>query len=220
MKPAFLPLLRPLLCTVLLLLAVIGSARAQSGAGRTAGPNYAITTISPSLQITPDFTLTTGVTKRFNPQKWLEIEVQFSAPAPAPSTSGAAAPPAGIVAASELTFRYFVLLANNRLLTGEVTHVDVLGGQELYSVMYLSPRTLALLLGGRAFNSADISNIEIQMLRPGVGAPLAVRTFKPGPSLATSTVPQTPGLLLNKSQTPFAPLYWDRYEAIKMPTAR
>ncbi len=116
---------------------------------------------------------------------------------------------------SELTFRYFVLLANNKLLTGEVTHVDVVGGQELFSVMYVAPRSLALLLGNRAFNSADITNIEIQMLKPGVGAPLAVRMFKPGQPLSTSTFQQIPGLLLNKSQTPFAPLYWDRYEAIK-----
>jgi hypothetical protein len=185
----------------------VASAQSQV---RAAGPSYAITAIAPSLQITPDFTLTTGVTKRFNPQKWLEIEVQFSAPTTPPS--GPAAP---AVALSELTFRYYVLLANNKLLTGEVTHVDVLGGPELFSVLYVAPRSLALLLGGRPFNSADITNIEIQMLKPGVGAPLAVRMFKPGAALSTSTFQQIPGLLLNKSQTPFAPLYWDRYEAIK-----
>jgi hypothetical protein len=29
------------------------------------------------------------------------------------------------------------------------------------------------------------------------------------------TLPQVSGLVLNKDQTPFAPLYWDRYEQIK-----
>ena len=198
---------------LLALSAALPVARARSQV-RAAGPGSAITAISPSLQITPDFTLTTGVTKRFNPQKWLEIEVQFSAPTNPPS-GPASAPAAQAVAHSELTFRYYVLLANNKLLTGEVTHVDVLGGPELFTVMYVAPRSLALLLGGRAINSSDITNIEIQMLKPGVGAPLAVRMFKPGPALSTSTFQQIPGLLLNKSQTPFAPLYWDRYEAIK-----
>ena len=28
-------------------------------------------------------------------------------------------------------------------------------------------------------------------------------------------LPQVTGMVLNKTQTPFAPLYWDRYEAIK-----
>jgi hypothetical protein len=28
-------------------------------------------------------------------------------------------------------------------------------------------------------------------------------------------VPQVAGFLLNKNETPFAPLYWDRYEQIK-----
>ena len=33
----------------------------------------------------------------------------------------------------------------------------------------------------------------------------------------TATLQQVPGLLLNKNETPFAPLYWDRYEQIKPP---
>jgi hypothetical protein len=33
--------------------------------------------------------------------------------------------------------------------------------------------------------------------------------------VAVPNLPQTQGLVLNKTQTPFAPLYWDRYEAIK-----
>ena len=32
------------------------------------------------------------------------------------------------------------------------------------------------------------------------------------------TIPQVAGFVLNKSETPFAPLYWDRYEQIKTPT--
>jgi hypothetical protein len=33
-----------------------------------------------------------------------------------------------------------------------------------------------------------------------------------------ATIPQISGFVLNKNETPFAPLYWDRYEQIK--TAR
>jgi hypothetical protein len=30
-----------------------------------------------------------------------------------------------------------------------------------------------------------------------------------------ATLPAVTGLLMNKNETPFAPLYWDRYEQIK-----
>jgi len=30
-----------------------------------------------------------------------------------------------------------------------------------------------------------------------------------------ATLPQISGFVLNKNETPFAPLYWDRYEQIK-----
>ena len=30
-----------------------------------------------------------------------------------------------------------------------------------------------------------------------------------------NTTPALPGMVLKKSETPFAPLYWDRYEEIK-----
>ena len=57
-------------------------------------------------------------------------------------------------------------------------------------------------------------NIAVQIVRPGVSQPLAEKQLKPGPPFYT-TLQQVPGLVLNKSQTPFAFLYWDRYEAIK-----
>jgi hypothetical protein len=32
-----------------------------------------------------------------------------------------------------------------------------------------------------------------------------------------TSMPQVTGMVLNKNETPFAPLYWDRYEQIKTP---
>ncbi len=100
------------------------------------------------------------------------------------------------------------------MLTGEVTHVDVPAGQSLFSVMYVAPRTLATYLKGQPLNNATVQNIAVQILRPGITQPLAEKQLKPGQPFYT-TLQQIPGLVLNKSQTPFASLYWDRYEAIK-----
>ena len=98
---------------------------------------------------------------------------------------------------------------------GDVTHVNVLPGQSLFSVMYVAPRSMIQLLKGQPFTVNSVANAEVQILKPGVGAPLAVKQLKPGPPLDKSSLPQVAGLLLNKNETPYAPLYYDRYEAIK-----
>lgn len=196
-KRAFLPVaavLLPLLAVaVAALLIPAPTARAQAGGG------FVIKNINPTDNTTPDFQVQNAKVKQFQPGKWLEIEVEFSAPPPG---------------APELQFKYFVLMGG-QLLTGEVTHVNVLPGQTLYSVMYVAPRSIIQLLKGQPFTVNSVVNAEVQILKPGVGAPLAVKLLKPGQQLSTSNLPQVPGLLLNKSETPYAPLYYDRYEAIK-----
>ncbi len=63
----------------------------------------------------------------------LEVEVEFTAV---------------LDSTDELTFKYFILV-NGRLLTGEVTHINISAGRENRSVVYVSPRTLARFTGNR-----------------------------------------------------------------------
>lgn len=176
------------------LLAPAPAAHAQGAPG-----GFVIKNITPQDNTTPDFQVTNAKAKQFQPGKWLEVEVEFSAPPPG---------------APELQFKYFVLIGG-QLLVGDVTHVNVLPGQTLYSVMYVAPRSVIQLLKGQPFTVNSVANAEVQILKPGVGAPLAVKQLKPGPPLDKSSLPQVAGLLLNKNETPYAPLYYDRYEAIK-----
>ncbi len=190
---------RALLPAALVLLAAAVSV-APAPAARAQGPGgFVVKNITPTDNTTPDFQVQNAKSKQFQPGKWLEIEVEFSAPPPG---------------APELQFKYFVLLGG-QLLTGEVTHVNVLPGQTLYSVMYVAPRSIIQLLKGQPLTVNSVANAEVQILKPGVGAPLAVKQLKPGPPLDKSSLPQVAGLLLNKNETPYAPLYYDRYEAIK-----
>lgn len=186
---------RALFSAALLLLAApfTPAAHAQAPGG------FVIKNITPIDDTTPDFSVQNAKVKPFQPGKWLEIEVEFSAPPPG---------------APELQFKYFVLIGG-QLLTGEVTHVNVLPGQTLYSIMYAAPRTVIQILKGQPLTVSAVANVEVQILKPGVGAPLAVKQLKPGPLLDKSSLPQVAGLLLNKNETPYAPLYYDRYEAIK-----
>ena len=178
----------------LLMLAPLAASAQQAG-------EYFIKKVAPAVIRTPEYTFN-GDPRRFTQGQWLEVETEFSArPEVTP----------------ELTLRYYILFAGT-LLTGEVTHVNIPAGQSLFSVMYVAPRTLARFLGGRPLTANAIENIAVQIVRPGVAQPLAEFVLKPGPRGAApwwTTLQQTPGFVRNKDETPFAPLYWDRYEAIK-----
>ena len=171
------------------------------GFGNSTGV-IAIKNISINTPNTPQYTTIGGEEKRSQIQKWLEVEVEFSSTAPV---------------TPEVAFKYYILVAGS-LLVGEVTHVDVPAGQSLFSVMYVTPRTLATYLKGQPLNNATVQNIDVQVIRPGVAQPLSEKMLKQGPAFY-NTLQQIPGLVLNKDQTPFAFLYWDRYEAIKKPRA-
>jgi hypothetical protein len=171
------------------------------GAGLTPG-SVAIKAINVSTPSTPEFATLNNETqsKRYTLGKWLEVEVEFAC----------------VVPAKEITFHYNILLANT-LLVGDVTHVDIVPGQSLFSVMYVAPRALQSLLRGQPLTPNSVQNIDVQILRPGVSAPLADRMLRQGGAFY-NTMQQVTGMVLNKNQTPFANLWWDRYEPIKPAT--
>jgi hypothetical protein len=169
-----------------------------STAATAATGDYKIDKVTLSLLPTPQITFTgeqrTVPTKD---SKWLEVEVQFQS---------------NVDVTDEMTFKYYVLVGQT-LLVGEVTHVNVQKGRELHSVMYVSPRTLTSLFPGKPITIGLIQNAAVQLLVKGV---LQDELFaKSAQAGWYQSIQQTPGLLLNKNETPFAPLYWDRYEVIK-----
>ena len=177
---------------------VFGILSAGIASAQTRGTDFQLTKITKNLVSTPQFTYTGGQQYPSNQRdRWLEVEVDFAA---APDYT------------DELTFKYFILI-NGKLLAGEVTHVNIAAGKENRSVMYVSPRTLARFNGNRAVTANIIQNIGIQLLQQG-----AVKdelSFVKTPGQWYAALPQLAGFVLNKNETPFAPLYWDRYEQIK-----
>ncbi len=179
----------------LLVLFLLGSA----GAAFAQRSDYDIIKISPAVVHTPEFQLSSGDVKRTGKVgQWLEVEVNFSA---RPEST------------DELQFKYYILFAG-KLLEGDVTLVDIPKGRDLYSVMYVSPRSMAKLLEGRPLTGLEIENVGIQILNKG--QLVAEKSFKQAAAPEWwQQMQQVTGLVLNKSETPFAPLFWDRYEAIK-----
>ena len=150
--------------------------------------------VKPEIVKTPDFTIKSGPEKRSKTGEWLEIEVEFETKAEE---------------IDEMTFQYTVQF-EGRLLDGQVTHINIPKGREHYSVMYISPRTLEKLTGGKTVTVSNVQNVWVVASKQGqVFDQTAVK------NVAIPNGPKLTGLILNKMETPFAPLYFDRYEAIK-----
>jgi hypothetical protein len=166
------------------------------------GPgDFQITKITKNLISAPQFAYTGAGQYQTNQRdRWLEVEVEFTA---APEWT------------DELTFRYYILF-NGTLLTGEVTHTNVSAGRNKRSVMYVSPRTLMRFSNNRPLAVNSFQNIGVQIVQQGAIKDELSLTRSPAQWFAN--MPQISGFVLNKNETPFAPLYWDRYEQIK--TAR
>jgi hypothetical protein len=129
--------------------------------------------------------------------RWLEVEVEFVS---VPELT------------NELTVRYFILF-NGKLFTGEVTHVDIPAGRENHSVIYMPPQTVARFAPRGILFPTSVQNVAVQLLQGGtVKSELSLNR---APPRWYATLPPVSGLLLNKNETPFAPLYWERYPQIK-----
>lgn len=159
---------------------------------------FQVTKVTRNLVTSPEFSYDgAGQYRTDDEGRWLQVEAEFTA---APEMT------------DELTVKYYVLV-NGRLLTGEVTHVNVPAGRELRSVIYLPPRALARVAGPRGADVNAVQNVAVQLVQGGaVQSEFSLQRARPQWFAA---LPAVSGLLLNKNETPFAPLYWGRYEQIK-----
>jgi hypothetical protein len=184
-------------CLLAALVLVLPGVRAQAPAPTG---NFQIKSITKNLITSPQYTYTGAQQYTANQRdNWLEIEVVFASSAEF---------------SDDVTFKYYVAI-NNKVLTGEVTHSNIAAGSENRSVMYVPPKVLIRFNNGRPVTTASIQNIAVQIAQQGAVKDEASLTRAAGKWY--TTLPQVPGLLLNKDETPFAPLYWDRYEQIKAP---
>ena len=181
----------------------------------TAQPSkdFQILKITPELATTPEYNFTFGPkNKKVQKNKdWLEVEVSFD-------WQPRDKKPEFL---DELTFNYFILLNNKSrenpggtLLTGTVTHVAIPQAKGLNSVMYISPRTLERFFEGKIPSTASSAITDVGVIMTKQGQTVAEASWK-GRGQWWSALQQVSGYVLNKNETPFAPLAWDYYEAIK-----
>lgn len=194
----------------LLLAASAGHLQAQQ---QTA--EFKIVSVEPELVTTPEYSITYGPKNKkvAKNKEFLEVEVSFD-------WQPRAKDPKYL---DEVTVNYYLLLNNKgtkeyprgTLLTGSVTHTAVPQSKDLKSVMYVSPRALERFFDGKAPATKDAAVRDVAAVISIQGQPRADLSWKGKGKWWEKEGQPTPGFLLNKGETPFAPLAWDYYEAIK-----
>ncbi len=179
---------------LLLILQIVFNAGVMAQ-GRAA--DYVVKKVKIEFIPTPEYQFSGTDRRSDNREKWMEIETEFES---TPEFT------------EELTFKYYVQI-NKVVFIGEVTHVDIAAGKGLYSVMYISPRSISRIMAGKTMNGAAIDKVSVEISKQG--ALVGFGSWKNEKQGWWASSPQKPGFLRNKNETPFAPLYWERYEAIK-----
>lgn len=174
---------------------------------------FQIVGITPDLVTTPEYSISYGPkNKKVAKNKdFVELEVSFD-------WQPKAKDPQFL---DDLTVTYYVLLNNKgkeypkgALLAGSVTHAAIPQAKGLHSVMYISPRTLERFFDGKTPTTVSAAIIDVGVTITKQGQLVAEKSWK-GKGQWWSSLQQINGYVLNKSETPFAPLAWDYYEAIK-----
>jgi hypothetical protein len=151
-----------------------------------------------------------GKQKVFKPKDWLELEAKLRismSPAPLSKTC------------ERLTVKWYVAVKNPEkpgsmlLLTKDVEHVNAPLDEDVYCSVYLSPASIKRLTGFDRAGKSSVEAVGYEVLINGERLLQETSKFKPGWWSAASdkisrsdTVP-----LLNKSETPFAAMWWDRF---------
>lgn len=149
----------------------------------------------------------------FKPKEWLEIEASITVdmkPAPRSKT------------ADRILVKWYVAVENPdkqgtySLLTKDITHVNIPLGEKVFSSVYLSPSSVRRITGGDRAGKSLVFMVGYEVLVNGVKVAEESSKGKAGWWNTSSdkisrseTVP-----LLDKSESAFAHMWWDRYAEI------
>ena len=183
-----------------------------SAFGQTPNTYYKILKVEPNFLESPIYTGPRYDKRGARAKSWLEIEVSFEWQPRLRDPKYT----------DELTFNYYILLKNRSpqypqgtLLVGSVTHTSIPQERDMHSVVYVSPRTLERFFDGEVPANAEQALVDVGVTITKQGQQVASTSWKSKSGDWWPQFQQTPGFVLNKSETPFAPLAWDYYEAIK-----
>ncbi len=154
-----------------------------------------------------------GKQKSWKPKDWLEIETKLRislSPEPPSKTC------------EKITVKWYVLVKNPEksgpmlLLTKTVDHVNVPLDEDIYCSVYVSPGAIKRITGSDKGAKKAVEYVGYEVLINGEKKAEGTNKGKPGWWNASSdkisrseTLP-----LLNKNETPFYNMWWDRYAEV------
>lgn len=170
----------------------------------------------PSFDDLPSPEFSGGKQKAFKPKDWLEVETKLKislSPEPPSKTC------------EKLTVKWYIAVKNPEksgtflLLTKDIDHVNAPLDEEIYCSVYLSPASIKRLTGSDKGGKNAVEYVGYEVLINGEKVASETSKGKVGWWTSASdkisrsdTVP-----LLNKSETPFSTMWWDRYAEVAVP---
>lgn len=151
--------------------------------------------------------------KPFKPKEWLEIEASIK-------IQMAPAPPSKTV--EKVLVKWFVAVENPDkpgsflLLKKEITYVNVPLDEDVFSSVYLSPASVQRLTGSDRAGKSIVNLVGYEVLINGEKVAQETNKNKVGWwSAASDKISSTDSVpLLDKSESAFANMWWDRYMEI------
>lgn len=159
----------------------------------------------------PEFSATKS--KSFKPKGWLEIETKINvnlSPAPKSETC------------DRLTVKWFLAVQNPEkpntllLITKEVQHVNIPLGEDVHCSAYLSPASIRRIMGSNRNVAKVVEHVGFEVLYNGETVATGSNKLKPGWwKIASPSISLTEAVaLMDKSETPFSHMWWDRYAEV------
>lgn len=150
----------------------------------------------------------------FKPKDWLLVETKLKVSMnPEPKTK----------TCDKLSVKWFVLVKNPEkpgtmlLFTKDVEHVNVPLDEDVYVSVYLSPASIKRLTGLDKAGKNAVEAVGYEVLVNGTKVAEDTTKYKVGwwnsPTDKMSRSEVVP--LLNKMETPFANMWWDRYAEVE-----
>ena len=156
-----------------------------------------------------------GKQKNFKPKDWLEVEAKIN-------IAGGAASKGKVC--EKLTVKWYVAVKNPEkvghymLLSKDVEHMNIPYDEDVWVSVYLSPVSIKRLTGSDRPGKNSVESVGYEVLVNGVkvaeeasSGRLKVGWWNAGSDKISKndTVP-----LLNKAETPFRAMWWDRYAEV------
>lgn len=155
-----------------------------------------------------------GKAKAFKPKDWLEVEAGIKIPA-----ANAEQKKAGFI--NQVTVKWYVAVKNPEgkgviKLSKTINHINVPVDEEIFSSVYMSPSALKRLTGSDKASKGAVEAVGVEVLVDGEKVAQSAVKQKEGWWNAGSLSDQSDKFpLLNKDETPFAMLWYDRYAEIQ-----